>query len=157
MKLLPFRPPSRSNRRSQEALTPEENEALRRKRWTIAILSVGFAAAIVIYFTAAAPDENPLGDPMQTKQYVHDLEVYGGKANVLAAQFREWFVGLWEGKNLAYTVAFSTVVLVWIYRAFTRLPLPADDETESLDASGDSGPHRPVRVPRAGEDEKPTS
>jgi hypothetical protein len=148
MKLLPFRSPGGPKALGRPHSTPEEAAALRRKRWTIAILAAGFGAAIAIYFAASAPEENPLGDPLQSKQYVHDLEVYGGKANVLAEQFREWFVGLWQGKDLAYTVAVCTLLLVWIFRSFTR-PLPEDDEPETVDVSDRPGPHRPVRIPRA--------
>ena len=103
-----------------------------RLRWvTAAILAVGFASAIIIYLTAGAAPENPLGyEPLQTKKYLHDLELYGGKANVVAAEFREWFAGLWYGTNLAYTVAVITVLIVLVVR-FVATPLPDDPlETE---------------------------
>jgi hypothetical protein len=104
--------------------------ALRRARaWrlklaTRAILVVGFTASIVVYVVAAARPENPLGDPMQSKQYLHDLELYGGTANVLATEFREWFAGLWSGKNLAYTIAVLTLIVVGAVRFFA-IPVPA--------------------------------
>ncbi len=86
--------------------------ARRLKLLTTAILVVGFGTAIAVYFAARARPENPLGyEPLQTKQYLHDLELYGGKANVLAAEFRDWFVGLWYGKRLAFTIAVLTVVV----------------------------------------------
>ena len=88
-------------------LTPEE----RVRAGTRAILALGFAAAVVIYLTAQPPPDNPLGyDPLDTKKYLHDLEVYGGKANVIAAQFRDWFDSLWHGKQLAFTVIVLTVI-----------------------------------------------
>jgi len=87
------------------------------KRISMAILIAGFGAAIIIYFTAGAIPENPLGyEPLETKKYVHDLELYGGKANVLGEEFREWFIGLWYGKNLAYTVAVITILSVLTLR-----------------------------------------
>jgi hypothetical protein len=96
-----------------------------RLRWlSIAILVAGFVSAIAIYIRAGAKPENPLGyDPLDTKKYVRDLEMYGGKANVLATQIREWFVGLWHGTNLAFTVAVLTVLLVLVIR-FLSIPLP---------------------------------
>jgi hypothetical protein len=107
----------------------------RLRRLTIGILAVGFTSALVIYLTAGAPGENPLGyDPLETKKYLHDLEVYGGRANVLAAQFRAWFVDLWQGQNLAFTVAVITVLLVLAIRFFATLPPPEADDTGDPEA-----------------------
>jgi len=57
--------------------------------------------------------------PEDSKKYLRDLELYGGKANVLATEFRLWLVGLWQGKSLAFTVAFITILisLVFFYAA----------------------------------------
>ena len=91
---------------------------------TRAILVLGFAAAVVIYLTAQPPPANPLGyDPLDTKRYLHDLEVYGGKANVLAAEFRDWFDSLWHGKRLAFTVAALSVIAAFAFKFFAT-PLP---------------------------------
>ena len=81
-----------------------------------AILVLGFAAAVVIYLTAQPPPANPLG-------YLHDLEVYGGKANVIAAEFRDWFDSLWHGKRLAFTVAALSVIAAFAFKFFAT-PLP---------------------------------
>ena len=109
------------------------------RRLTRAILAVGFGSAIVIYLMAGDPSANPLGyDPLDTKKYLHDLEVYGGKANVLAAQFREWFVELWQGKNLAFTVAVLTVLVVLAIRFFATLP-PYGDAGETSDPTSPDG------------------
>jgi hypothetical protein len=91
---------------------------------TRAILVLGFAAAVVIYLTAQPPPANPLGyDPLDTKRYLHDLEVYGGKANVIAAEFRDWFDSLWHGKRLAFTVAALSVIAAFAFKFFAT-PLP---------------------------------
>jgi hypothetical protein len=88
---------------------------------SLGILIAGFGAAVIIYFTAGALPENPLGyEPLETKKYVHDLELYGGKANVLGEEFREWFTGLWYGKNLAYTIAAITILSVLALRFITN-------------------------------------
>jgi hypothetical protein len=110
---------------------------------TVAILALGFSAAIAAYFLAAARPENPLGyDPLQTKLYRHQLEVYGGQANVLAAEFREWFDGLWYGRNLAYTIAVLTVLLVGAVRFGTAMSLVDLDEEED-----EAAPPRPWPPP----------
>lgn len=82
-------------------------------RLTIAILLLGFAGGLIAYIAAAPAPENPFGyNPLETKKFRHDLELYGGKANVLAAEFREWFFGLWYGRNLAYSIWVITLLIV---------------------------------------------
>ena len=82
-------------------------------RWlSYAILTLGLGSAVFLYVTASPPPPHPLGyDPFASKKYVHDLELYGGKINVLAVEFRQWLASLWRGQNLAYTLAFLTVML----------------------------------------------
>jgi len=43
--------------------------------------------------------------------YRHNLEVYGGKLNVIMDDFRRWFDGLWHGKSLAFIVSCTTIVI----------------------------------------------
>lgn len=119
-----------------------------------AILVVGLGAALVAFVVARVRPENPLGyDPLETKRYLHDLQLYGGTANVLAAQFREWFAGLWYGKNLAYTLAVLTLVLARVVRFFgVALPPEPEPETEE-EAAGPLGP-RPAPRQTAGEKEE---
>ncbi|MBF0505654.1 MAG: hypothetical protein HQL09_02360 [Nitrospirae bacterium] len=74
------------------------------------ILLVGLGSAILIYLTADNSSDSDLGLE-NSKMYMHNLELYGGKANVIANEFRNWFDGLWHGKSLAFTVAFVTVSL----------------------------------------------
>ena len=115
------------------------SEARRLKYITRAILAVGFGAAVWLYFVERARPENPLGyDPLETKQYLHDLELYGGKANVLAAELREWFVGLWYGRNLPFTIAVITIMLVGAVR-FTFAMRAARTGREKADASWGGG------------------
>jgi peptidoglycan/LPS O-acetylase OafA/YrhL len=107
----------------------------RLRRLAAAVAVAGLVVATVIYFAAGPAAENPLGyDPLDTKTYVHDLELYGGKANVLAAEFREWFVGLWQGRDLAFTVGAITLFLVLVIRWIAaRLPSrPVDDAEEPV-------------------------
>jgi hypothetical protein len=108
--------------------------AVRLRRLGKAILAAGFVSAVIIFFAAGPEPENPLGyDPMDTKTYLHDLEVYGGTANVLAAQFSEWFVELWHGRNLAFTVAVLTVLAALAIRFIAaRLPEDVDDGADHV-------------------------
>ena len=89
---------------------------------TGAILLTGLLAAAVI-FVANGPSEAGDFRLERSRQVVHDMEVYGGRANVLADDFREWFAGLWRGRTLAGTVAVLTVVTALVYRFFAT-PLP---------------------------------
>jgi len=101
---------------------------------TRAILAVGFASAVVIYFVNAAPPDASGFEFETSKKYLRELEVYGGKANVLATEFRRWFDGLWHGRSLAFTVAVISVFMALTYNFFAT-PLPAD-------VDGDAGPER---------------
>jgi hypothetical protein len=44
------------------------------------------------------------------------MELYGGKANVLAGELMHWLQGLWHGKRLALTVACMTVLAAAAFR-----------------------------------------
>ena len=74
------------------------------------ILLVGLGSASLIYLTADNSSDSVLGYE-DSKIYIHDLELYGGKANVLANEFMRWLAGLWQGKSLAFTVACITILI----------------------------------------------
>jgi hypothetical protein len=61
-----------------------------------------------------------------TKDYQGQMEYIGGKANVLGSEMTSWFVGLWHGRNLAYTLAVLTLAaaLLCFYIAFALPDLP---------------------------------
>ncbi len=86
------------------------------------ILIVGLTGSVLIYLTPEKQQNNVLGyeegngsaypiRPEDSKLYQRDLELYGGKASLLADQFRRWFIGLWHGRSLAYTAAFMVVLV----------------------------------------------
>ncbi|WP_243318970.1 hypothetical protein [Geothrix paludis] len=84
----------------------------RIRRVTAGILTAGLGGAALIYLRAVPRVANPLGyEPEDTKKYLRELEVYGGKLNVLVTEFRRWFEGLWQGRSLAATVAVLTLLL----------------------------------------------
>ena len=99
----------------------------------VTILLVGLCSAVLIYLKAEKASHGVLGfevtdgysysiAPEDSKKYRHDLELYGGKANVLADEFRRWFVGLWEGKSLAFTVACITAGIAFVFFFIANLP-----------------------------------
>jgi hypothetical protein len=88
-------------------------DAVLRRRLRLAgaaILLAGLLAAVLVNRTAAPDDEQALEARLNyTKRYEYQMELMGGKANILATEFREWFLGLWHGKRLARTLAVLSV------------------------------------------------
>lgn len=89
-----------------------------RNSLTAFILLFGLTAAAWVYFTAEPDDVDPY-DSLAQKKYVHELSVYGGKANVVTAEFIQWFGTLWHGRRLAGTILVLTGITVWAFR-FSR-------------------------------------
>src|SRR5512141_1345777 len=78
----------------------------------VIVLIFGLGSALLIYLTADnAADGIPGYEPQDSKMYIHDVELYGGKVNVIVSEFVHWFVRLWQGRTLAYTVACITIVI----------------------------------------------
>ena len=86
------------------------------------ILLCGLGSAILIYRTAENTPYGALGYeegsgsvypvmPDDSKKYQRDLELYGGKANMLMDQLRRTLAGLWHGKSLAFTVACLSILI----------------------------------------------
>lgn len=101
---------------------------------SIVVLLAGLLSAVLIYQTAdeesrsasvyeRGEDASYPAAPQDSKKYLRDMELYGGKANVLATEFRLWFASLWQGKPLAYMVACITIFLSFaVFYAAGRLP-----------------------------------
>ena len=112
---------------------------------SVIILLVGLGSAVLIYRTAGNDSNGVLGyeiiggqaypiKPEDSKMYRHDLELYGGKAAVLSDEFSRWFVGLWHGKSLAFTVAYITLFISFVvFYIANHLPsrLKSDVHSES--------------------------
>ena len=114
-------------RRKRRRWTPDE----RLRAATRGIVAAGFAAAAILYITAGPPPQNPLGyDPLQNKAYRHELEVFGGRANVIMAEFRDWFDSLWHGRQLAYTVFVLSILAAYLFQLTVRLIQADPDEPD---------------------------
>jgi hypothetical protein len=102
---------------------------MRRRYVAGGILAVGWTAALAIYVSApAAVDDPEIYDMEHSKTYVRQMEVIGGRAAMFATQFDDWFAGLWQGRPLAYTIAFLTLVVALLYFAWDRGGDPAPSE-----------------------------
>jgi len=115
------------------------------------ILLVGLGSAILICRTAENNSSAGLGYeeqggsvypilPEDSKKYLRDLELYGGKANVVMDEIRRGFVGLWHGKLLAYTVACITISISFgVFYAANHLPsrqksdVPSENNRDGTD------------------------
>jgi hypothetical protein len=76
---------------------------------------------------------------MANKKYLRELRVMGGQGNVVAAEFQDWFAGLWEGRELAGTVAVLTIVTVLVFRFIASHPgVPRASEARDENTPPDS-------------------
>jgi hypothetical protein len=118
--------------------------ALRRRlhRMGVSILAVGILAAAAAYFRAASDgDSGALGYeivdgkaypimPGDSKSYERQMELVGGTTNVLAAEFSDWFAGLWHGRKLAFTLGTlsvgSSLACFFLSRHLVYIPPPED-------------------------------
>ena len=97
-------------RREQQLLRPFNLAPRYLRLLSYVLCTIGLCIAIVIYVTTSPPPPQPY-DPFTSKKYLRDLEIYGGKINILAVELRQWFASLWHGKPLAYTIACLTLML----------------------------------------------
>lgn len=100
------------------------NSALQARLYaaSIVILAVGIAAAILIYVNAEDDPDATIQAIVAFKPYVRELQRFGGKASVLFDEFDRWFAGLWQGKSLAITVAWiSLLASLGVFLCASRL------------------------------------
>jgi hypothetical protein len=107
------------------------------------IMLVGLGSAILIYQSAGDDSDSVLGyeiingsaypiRPEDSRMYRRDLELYGGKAAVIVDDFSRWFVGLWHGKSLAFTVAGISIFISFVvFFAANRLPFLLKSDVHS--------------------------
>ncbi len=71
------------------------------------MLFAGLLLAGLVYATRLPDDDEDV--EFVTRQEILQMERIGGKANVLASEMRHWFVSLWQGQQLAFTLAYLSV------------------------------------------------
>ncbi len=98
------------------------------------ILLVGLGSAVIIYKSAVNDAYGAWGYgvadgniypimPGDSKMYRHNLEVMGGKLNVMVDDFSRWFGGLWQGKSLAVIIGCATIIIcIGLFYAANYLP-----------------------------------
>ena len=82
---------------------------------TAVILLVGLGTSVAIYLAAGDIPENPFAEFEQSKRYSYEVQRMGGKMALVADDMTAWFAGLWHGRQLACTVACSTLVIALGY------------------------------------------
>jgi hypothetical protein len=108
-------------------------DAQLKKRLNLAaaiVLAAGGAASVAIYLTAVTREENVLVSEFQnSKVYRRELEVYGGKLSVVMDELGRWFSSLWQGENLAFTIAaLSAVTALLLFLLARCIPSSAKGE-----------------------------
>jgi prepilin-type processing-associated H-X9-DG protein len=73
------------------------------------ILAAGMASSFLIY--QKAQSLYPENDLAESGKYLYNLERHGGEVNVVFADLTHWFRELWQGKPLAFTVAYLSVLV----------------------------------------------
>jgi len=98
----------------------------------VVILVAGLIGAALIYWltadSAAKKTEIEFANP---RAYEFQIERLGGKAAVYVVRFNEWFSGLWQGRQLAFTVAVLALVIALICFWFSKRlaeALPAEQD-----------------------------
>jgi hypothetical protein len=99
------------------------------------VLIAGVASSILIYQNAR--DIPPGYDLAVSRKYLSNLEGYGGTMNVLLTDLADWFCGLWKGKDLAFTIAYLTLIvsagLFFIAKLYPLDPTAADDDVATIE------------------------
>jgi hypothetical protein len=107
------------------------------------VMVAGLGSAVAVYLAAGNAADDSVGyavesgviyqvDPNDTRTYRRNLELYGGKANVIVDDLRHFFKGLWHGKPLAFTIACVTVPVTLGF-LFVTSPVPSEREPEEGD------------------------
>jgi hypothetical protein len=87
---------------------------LKKRLYCAAALTMlaGLSSSILLYLAAGdEPAADMVDEFLNSKQYAHELAVYGGKLTLLADDFYRWFGSLWQGRQLAFTIAGITVAV----------------------------------------------
>lgn len=106
------------------------------------ILLAGWATAGVIYFTVDDVPENPGVDQIENSRMLRrELEMYGGKLNLMGHDLSRWFARLWQGKALwcpiAALTSFTSLVLFVVAEHIQ--PVPNSPSVKDEQRNGPTG------------------
>ena len=85
----------------------------------LVILAAGLMSAVIVY-VAAVPAMADAGSyqivdgqayRVDSSREMQQLERLGGKASVQTFKFQQWFASLWQGRQLAWTLAVVSMAL----------------------------------------------
>lgn len=66
---------------------------------------------MVIYLTAGDLPDNPFAEYENSRRFSLEVQRMGGRMALVAHDLSSWFAGLWQGRQLAWTVACITIVI----------------------------------------------
>ena len=97
---------------------------------------MGLGSAAFIYQRSGNDPSGEVADEtmrlimlQNSKLYRHNLEVYGGKLNVMMDDFRRWLGGLWHGKSLALLIACTSILISFgFFYVANNLPQTSDSD-----------------------------
>lgn len=103
----------------------------RMRQMAAGILIVGLSISAVVFAIAPAEVEDEQGgvhviSAANSKKYQLELQRIGGKAAVVAAEFNDWFDGLWHGRQLAGTLAVLSLAGALLCLLAAKIP-PLDE------------------------------
>lgn len=92
----------------------------------VCVLVAGLVTALLIYRSADDTDnegqvyefvggEAYVTSVRETKAYRHELERFGGRASLLADDFKHWLASLWGAKGVAGLVAAAAILLTRVF------------------------------------------
>ena len=107
-----------------------------------AVLLIGLSTSVWIYRTAGDGGNTQMVDDFEnSKIYNHNLELYGGKMNVIGDRFQHWFMELWKGKRLATTTTAITLSLsLGLFLMAAYVSIEDEPAGESDTRKGDDHP-----------------
>jgi hypothetical protein len=99
------------------------------------ILAAGMASSFIIYQNAQSL--SPENELAESGKYLYNLERHGGEVTVVLADLTHWFKELWQGKPLAFTVAYLSVlesaVLFFIANQYSLNKDSADEHEDIVE------------------------
>jgi hypothetical protein len=107
---------------------PHSTLQTRLKLLASSILAAGLASSFFIYHNAQ--NLSPEYELLYSGKYNYNLECHGAMKNVFLADLTHWFRELWQGKPLAFSVAYLTVLVSAVLFFIANQYLPDKDSAD---------------------------